>query len=91
MNFIIDYLTSWFSIITSGCAATLFFLYFIYVKFRPPVMVKCVHSVLRFIRNTLKNNRAFMRWLYGSSISEQIEADYAGGKVVISSHWRSKR
>lgn len=84
MNFIINYLTSWFSIVTSGCAAVFFFLYFIYVEFRPPVMVRAVRRATIFIRKTLKNNKAFMRWLYGADCENEVAAH----EVKLINNWR---
>lgn len=84
MNFIVNYLTSWFSIILSGLGAVFFFLCFIYVKFRPAIMVKFVHRVLRFIRNALKSNKAFMRWLYGPECNDEV----ATHEVKLINDWR---
>lgn len=83
-------MTSWFFIIFGGLASVAFIIYYIWVEYRPEIMEAFINKLLELIREMLRNNKAFMSWLYSDSrnISEEISSDYSERTARIHSSWR---
>lgn len=83
-------MTSWFFVIFGGLASVAFIIYYIWVEYRPAIMAAFINLILELIRNALRNNKAFMRWLYSDSrsISEEISSEYSERTARIHNSWR---
>lgn len=83
-------MTSWFFVVFGGLASVAFITYYIWVEYRPTIMEAFFNKFLELIREMLRNNKAFMRWLYSDSrnISDEISSDYSERTARIHTSWR---
>ncbi len=69
----LDFFSSWFAIAIGAALSVVFMIAFIWCEFHPPIMRKIVFSVKKRIRKVLRKNKTFMSWLYGKTVSDQIQ------------------